>query len=108
MMQSLDPKRLIDLLRVVEHGSYTRAAEARGVSQPALSNSIGGLERQLGLRLLNRDRRGITPTDYGALLVEHAKTLEALLSRASQELELKRSGLLGSLRIGMTPVAAAQ
>ena len=44
-MDRSDPKRLLDLLRIAEHGSYTRAAAAQGISQPALSNSIAALEK---------------------------------------------------------------
>ena len=59
MDAGLDPKRLLDLLRIAEHGSYTRAAAAQGVSQPALSNSIAALEKALGVRVLERTRHGI-------------------------------------------------
>ena len=67
-MPVLDPKRLLDLLPIAEHGSYTRAAAAQGVSQPALSNSIAALEKALGVRVLDRTRHGATLTDFGRLL----------------------------------------
>jgi DNA-binding transcriptional LysR family regulator len=57
-----DPKRLLELLQIAKHGSYTRAAAAQGISQPALSNSIAVLERSLGVRLLDRTRHGATLT----------------------------------------------
>jgi LysR family transcriptional regulator, regulator of abg operon len=105
---ALDAKRLIDLLRISEHGSYTRAAAAEGVSQPALSNSIAILEKELGIRVLERTRRGATLTDYGRLLVSHAALLESLLARAGEDVRLKKLGLEGSLSIGVSPIACAE
>jgi LysR family transcriptional regulator, regulator of abg operon len=104
-MPPLDPKRLIGLLRIAEHGSYTRAAAAQGVSQPALSNSIAVLERALGVRLLDRTRTGATLTDFGHLLASHAAALDSVLARAAGEVELKKLGLEGSLVIGVSPIA---
>jgi len=104
-MRALDPKKLIDLLAIAEHGSYTRAAAARGVSQPALSNSVAILERTLGIRVLERNRRGAELTDFGRLLASHAAALHSVLARASEEVELKKLGMEGSLAIGASPVA---
>jgi LysR family transcriptional regulator of gallate degradation len=102
---SLDPKRLIELLRIAEHGSYTRAAAAQGVSQPALSNSIAVLEKTLGVRVLERTRHGATLTDVGRLLASHAAALDSVLARAAGEVELKKLGLEGSLVVGVSPIA---
>lgn len=101
----LDPKRLIDLLRIAEHGSYTRAAAAQGVSQPALSNSIAALEKALGVRVLERTRHGASLTEFGRLLAGHAETLQSALSRASSDIALKKLGIDGSLNIGVSPIA---
>jgi LysR family pca operon transcriptional activator len=105
---ALDAKRLIDLLRISEHGSYTRAAAAEGISQPALSNSIAILEKELGIRVLDRTRRGATLTDFGRLLVGHAALLESLLARAAEDVRMKKLGLEGSLSIGVSPIACAE
>jgi LysR family transcriptional regulator, regulator of abg operon len=104
-MRALDPKKLIDLLAIAEHGSYTHAAVARGVSQPALSNSVALLERAIGVRVLERNRRGAELTDFGRLLTSHAAALHSVLVRASEEVELKKLGMEGSLAIGASPVA---
>jgi molybdate transport repressor ModE-like protein len=104
-MLPLDPKRLRELLRIAEHGSYTGAAAALGVSQPALSNSIMVLERALGVPVLERHRRGAVLTDVGRLLASHAAAIESVLSRAREEVELKKRGLEGSLVIGVSPIA---
>jgi DNA-binding transcriptional LysR family regulator len=105
MTSSVDPKRLIELLRIADHGSFTRAAAALGVSQPALSNSVAVLERMLGVRLFERTRNGASLTEFGRLLAGHAAAIDSVLSRAADELEAKKRGLEGSLVVGVSPVA---
>lgn len=104
----LDPKRLLDLLRIAEHGSYTRAAAALGVSQPALSNSIAALEKMLGVGVLDRTRHGAKLTEFGHLLVTHAEALQSVLSRASGDVAGKKRGVDGSLAIGVSPIACIE
>jgi molybdenum-dependent DNA-binding transcriptional regulator ModE len=65
--------RLRDLhvfFTVVRWGSMAKAAEQLGVSQPAISKVIGDLEHALGVRLLDRSRRGVEPTIYGNALLK--------------------------------------
>jgi DNA-binding transcriptional LysR family regulator len=50
---------------VARQRSFTRAAAQLGVSQPALSQTIRGLEQRLGLRLLTRTTRSVAPTQAG-------------------------------------------
>jgi LysR family transcriptional regulator of gallate degradation len=102
----LDPRRLLDLLSVARHGSFSGAAEAMNVSQPALSQSIALLEREVGSKVLERSRQGARLNGLGEALVFHAEGLEALLIRAKEELRLRSSGLEGSLLLGITPIAA--
>lgn len=102
---ALDPKRLIELLSIAESGSFTKAAAARRVSQPALSNSMALLEKALGVRVLERSRNGAALTDYGRLLATHAQALTSLLARAADDVRLKKQGLEGLLAIGASPLA---
>ncbi len=104
----MDPKRLIELLRIAEHGTYTRAAAALGVSQPALSHSMAVLEKSLGVRVLDRTRHGATLTDFGHLLANHAQMLETLLARAAEDVRLKKLGMEGLLTVGISPVASVE
>src|SRR5258708_20428481 len=65
--------RLRDLhafFTVVQHGSMAKAAVQLGVSQPAISKVIADLEHALGVRLLDRTRRGVEPTIYGQALLK--------------------------------------
>lgn len=68
---------------VVELGSLSRAADAHGIAQPSASSRIKHLERQLGMRLLDRSSAGSTPTDAGVLVAGWA---DAIL-RAAHELD---------------------
>ena len=106
LASKLDPRRLIELLRIAENGSYTRAAAVQGVSQPALSNSMAILERMLGVKLLSRTRHGARLTEFGSLLAGHAAALDSVLKRAANEIELKKRGLQGVLIIGISPIAS--
>jgi DNA-binding transcriptional LysR family regulator len=54
------------LMTVVETGSMGKAARRLGISQPGVSKAIVELEDALGVRLLDRSRRGVAPTPYGS------------------------------------------
>ena len=56
------------LMAVVEAGSMNKAALLLHTTQPAISRSIGELERTIGVRLLDRNPRGVEPTEYGRAL----------------------------------------
>jgi DNA-binding transcriptional LysR family regulator len=102
----IDPRRLLDLVAVARSGSISAAAEATSVSQPALSQSIALLERELGQKVLERGRLGARLNDFGEALVFHAEALEALLARAREDMALRAQGLAGQLSVGITPVTA--
>src|SRR5690348_13309364 len=59
---------LIAFLAVARERSFTRAAAKLGISQPSLSEIVRGLEERLGIRLLNRTTRSVTPTQAGERL----------------------------------------
>ena len=63
----MDLKQLEYFVRVVELGSFTRAALALDIAQPALSRQVRTLEVELRQNLLVRNGRGVTPTEAGAL-----------------------------------------
>jgi DNA-binding transcriptional LysR family regulator len=100
----IDPRHLRILRAIAEQGSFTRAAAAQRISQPALSAGIAQLERKLGVRVLERGRHGARLNEFGQLLIRHARGLDALLDQAKAEIDLKRLGYAGPLLIGGTPV----
>jgi DNA-binding transcriptional LysR family regulator len=94
-----DLGELSAFLIVAEERSFTRAAVRLGVSQSALSHSIRGLEKRLGLQLLARTTRSVSPTAAGtALLQELAPALERI-ERAVAETRKQRERPAGRIRI---------
>jgi DNA-binding transcriptional LysR family regulator len=88
---------LIAFLAVARERSFTRAAAQLGVSQPALSHTIQTLEARLGLRLLTRTTRSVSPTEAGERLFQaigpHFEGIEAGLA-ALTELRDKPAGTI--------------
>ncbi|MEX1252296.1 MAG: LysR family transcriptional regulator, partial [Hyphomonas sp.] len=92
----LNLRHLRALGSVVELRSLNRSAEAAGLSQPALTQGIAKLERQLGARLFDRHSGGVVPTAAGLALAERARRAFACLSLKGQR--QGRSGLRGFSR----------
>ena len=87
------------LLSVVQCGSMAKAAAQLGVSQPAVSEAIAGLERTLDVRLLDRGRRGIEPTTYGLALLNSSKAAFEELRQGIKQIEFLADPTAGELRI---------
>jgi DNA-binding transcriptional LysR family regulator len=87
------------LLAVVQCGSMARAAAQLGVSQPAVSEAVAGLERALGVRLLERGRRGVEPTAYGSALLKSGRAAFDELRRGIKQIEFLSDPAAGELRI---------
>ena len=68
----VDPRRLLTFREVARRRSFSRAGEELALTQPAVSQQVSSLERQLGVRLLDRGPGGPSPTEAGALLLAHA------------------------------------
>ncbi len=92
---------------VAEERSFTRAATRLGISQSALSHSMRGLEKRLGLQLLARTTRSVSPTAAGtALMQELAPALERI-ERAVAETRKQRENPAGRIRL-IIPRTATQ
>ncbi|MDQ5834370.1 MAG: LysR family transcriptional regulator [Actinomycetota bacterium] len=103
----LDVKQLRVLKAVAEHGSFSAAAEALTYSQPAISQQIAALEKRAGSTLVDRTSRGVSLTDAGRALVEHANVVLARLAAAEAELEAIAGVRGGRVRLSSFPTAGA-
>lgn len=84
-------------LAVVEHGTMTAAAEAEGISQPAISAHLRGLEGYFGTPLMERSGRRVRPTPAGLIVADYTRRLLRLadeLARTIDDLEGLRTGRL--------------
>lgn len=93
---------LVDVLafaRVVETGSFARAAERMGLSKPVLSRRVARLEQQLGARLLTRTARGAQPTDIGQAYYARAAAILADLEAAQEVVAEAVTQIAGPIRL---------
>lgn len=85
--------------RAARDGSFTRAAEALGLTQPAISTRINTLEAELGGTLFDRGGRKLSLTPLGERFLPYAKRMLAVMDDAVREVEGFHSGKLGEVRI---------
>lgn len=103
----MDLKTLEVFCRIVELKSFTRAAEAVSLTQPTVSGHIKDLEDELGLRLLDRAGRTVTPTRAGAILHTYAQRILGLRAEAQQAIQKHKGGLTGDLALGASSIPGA-
>ncbi len=89
-------------VRVAETGSFSRAGRELGYAQPTVSRMIGALEARLGVKLLMRTTRQVTPTEAGTLLLDRARAVLADIEDIESAVR-GAGGLSGTLRVA-TPV----
>lgn len=80
---------------VARHGSFVRAAEALRLTPSAVSHAVSALEEELGFRLFNRGRGGVTLTDEGARMLEHVRAIrdrERLMQEEARQIRGLASG----------------
>ena len=95
------------LMTVVQAGSMGKAAQILNTTQPNISRSIGELEQALGVRLLDRHRQGIEPTEYGRALLDCGAAVFDDLRQGVKNIAFLADPTAGELRIGTTTFLAA-
>jgi DNA-binding transcriptional LysR family regulator len=95
------------LMTVVQAGSMGKAAQILNTTQPNISRSIGELEHALGVRLLDRHRQGIKPTEYGHALLDCSVAVFDDLRQGVKNIEFLADPTVGEVRIGSTALLAA-
>ena len=89
-------------VRVVDLGSFSKAATDMGMGQPSATKLIAQLENHLGSRLLYRSTHGVTPTEVGVLYYEKCKLISHYVEEAGSVATLMQTQLQGGLRISTT------
>jgi DNA-binding transcriptional LysR family regulator len=95
------------LLAIEQHGSMGKAAAAMSVSQPAVSKAISDLEYALGVRLLDRNPRGVEPTVYARALLDRGVVVFDELKQAVAQIRSLADPASGELRIASTIAIAS-
>ncbi|MDB4976443.1 MAG: Transcriptional regulator, LysR family [Myxococcaceae bacterium] len=106
-LSDLSPPRLRAFLAVAEAHGFSSAARRLGQSQSSLSQSVAGLERELGQELFVRDGRSVHLTEAGRILKSHAERALSELARAVEALSGLRELTRGSLLLGTSDTLAS-
>jgi len=97
----LDLRQLKYFSKVVENGSFSRAANQLHVAQPALSQHVRHLEEELGVILLHRGAKGVMPTEAGDRLMRHAKRILAEFAEIADSVRGAAIAPRGEVRFGL-------
>jgi len=103
----IDLRQMRHVVTLARSGSYVAAAQTLGITQPALTRSIQSVEARYGVRLFDRGRAGVVPTDAGHDLIARATSVlhdAEMLDRSMLE---QRAGISGEVRFGMGPLVAS-
>jgi len=95
------------LMTVVQSGSMRKAAQSLNITQPAISRSIAELEHAVGVRLLERHRQGVEPTQYGRALLDCGAAVFDDLRQGVKNIEFLADPTAGEVRIGAASSLAA-
>lgn len=97
-----DFRQLRYFVAVAEELSFTRASQRLHISQPPLSQQIQALEADLGVRLLDRDKRNVALTEPGRVFLDQARQILAKADEARSQVSQAAAGFSGSLRLAYT------
>src|SRR2546428_12289025 len=91
----MDTRQMRCVVAIAEAGSLTRAAERLGLAQPALTQTLNRLEREIGAKLFARTRRGAALTPPGLAIIDHLRA-----SLAHGDAPTQRAPAMGAWRAG--------
>jgi len=101
MTMNLEPNDLVLFARVVDEGSFSRAADRLGYPKSTVSRRVAALETQLGEQLLRRTTRKLTVTDFGRAVLEHAHHVAEDVAAAESLAQHRQVQPSGRLRVTM-------
>ena len=103
----MDIKQLTYFMAVAQEGSYSKAAEKLGISQPTLSIAVKKLEEELGLPLFYTFNRRQVLTDGGLRLMNGGKQLVDLYQKTVEDVKVTDSHSAGAFTLGLSPLFGA-
>src|SRR5690349_11326769 len=104
----MDPRRVLTFRAVAHERSFSRAARALALTQPAVSQQVAALEKEVGAKLLAREPGGLKLTPAGAALLQHADAIAQRLELADTQLTELAHAERVRLRVGAFPSALAR
>ncbi|KAA0121929.1 LysR family transcriptional regulator [Methylobacterium sp. P1-11] len=103
----MDLRQLRYFAQIAESGNVSRAAEVLRIAQPSLSQQMLNLEEELGVDLLFRHARGVTPTELGLKFYEHARRILQEVERAKEVVRSQATSPSGRISVGL-PTSACR
>lgn len=97
----IENKHIRSFLRVLDLGSFSKAAKSLNIAQPALSQHVRKLEDALGTRLLDRSAHGVSATANGRDFSTHARQILTLVDRAERRYRRGADEITGEIRLGL-------
>ena len=97
----MDIKQLRYFIAIAEQGSLSAAAQQVAVAQPSLSQHILSLERELGVKLLERSSRGVSLTQSGQILLSHATQITCAMDTAAEAVRQSGVDAVGDVSFGL-------
>lgn len=101
----METRHLRYFLAVIDHGSLSGAAEWLGIAQPALSTALARMEKELGVRLFERSRRGAAPTPAARAILDDVRTSVMRIDAAARHAREIARGSAGQLTVGLVSSA---
>jgi DNA-binding transcriptional LysR family regulator len=108
VLDQIDLRSLRLFVAVCEHRNMGAAAAQENIEASAISKRMAQLERFMGAPLLLRSRRGVSPTQAGQALLDHARTALFTIQRAHADIQALSNGLKGRVRLLASAASIAQ
>lgn len=102
----MDEKDWITLQLLAQEKNITKTADRMFISQPSLTYRLQQIEKEFGITLLYRGRRGVEFTEQGSRLVEYAKEMLVQLANIKEELRSMEGKVQGTIRLGVSRAIA--
>ncbi|MGY4098812.1 LysR substrate-binding domain-containing protein [Nocardia sp. R16R-3T] len=100
LIERLKLRQIVLAVTIADHGSVIRAAEALHVTQPVVTRGLRDLEGVLGVELFHRGPRGMSPTVFGELFLEHGRAILSHVRQADQHLHELADATTGRVTVG--------